>query len=183
VRERFGLTWAAFSEALARTPPGNGGRVLLPWFEPEITPSVARPGERWYGPRADDAAAWVRAVVEGQMMAMALHSRWMGGAFRTIHATGGAAVNARILQVMADVFGAEVRRFEVGNSAALGAALRAFHADRLADGRPVPWDDVVRGLAEPLPDSRITPDPARHAMYRDLTSHYAECEADALRRS
>jgi len=184
VRDRFGLSWPAFSDALARTPPGNDGRILLPWFEPEITPGVARPGERSYGGLAsDDAAAWVRAVVEGQMMAMALHSRWMGGAFRTIHATGGAAANTEILQVMADVFGTEVRRFEVGNSAALGAALRALHADRLAEGRPMSWDEVVRELAEPMADSRIAPDPERHGVYRNLTAYYAECEADALGRS
>jgi xylulokinase len=181
VRDRFGLTWAAFSETLARTPPGNEGRVLLPWFEPEITPGVSRPGARPYGGLApDDAPAWVRAVVEGQMMAMALHSRWMAAPFRTIHATGGAAVNTQILQVMADVFGAEVRRFEVGNSAALGAALRALHADRLAEGRPMPWDEVVRGLAEPMRDSRVVPDPGRDAVYRKLMAYYAECEADAL---
>jgi len=180
VRDRFGLSWGEFSSALERTEAGNQGRVLLPWFEPEITPSVARPGEHWYGPGADGAAAWVRAVVESQMMAMTLHSRWMGVAPRTIHATGGAAANTQILQVMADVFGAEVRRFEVGNSAALGAALRALHADRLAAGHALAWDDVVRGLAEPLPDSHVAPDPSRHAMYRELTSYYAACEAHAL---
>ena len=52
----------------------------------------------------------------------------------TIHATGGAAVNRQILQVMADVFGAEVYRFRGANSAALGAALRAWHADALDEG-------------------------------------------------
>ena len=43
----------------------------------------------------------------------------------TIHATGGASANREILQVMADVFDADVYQFEVGNSACLGAALRA----------------------------------------------------------
>ncbi len=43
-----------------------------------------------------------------------------------------------MLQVMADVFGAEVLRSTAATRRALGAALRAFHADRLADGRPLP---------------------------------------------
>ena len=41
VRDAFGLSWDSFSEALRRTPAGNDGRILLPWFEPEITPAGA----------------------------------------------------------------------------------------------------------------------------------------------
>ena len=64
----------------------------------------------------------MRAVVEAQMLSMALHSRWMQVPVDTIYATGGAAANRAVLQVMADVFGAEVYQLEVSNSAALGAA-------------------------------------------------------------
>jgi sugar (pentulose or hexulose) kinase len=80
------------------------------------------------------------------MMAMAIHSRWMGVRIDAIHATGGAAVSRTILQVMADVFGARVHVMDVRNAAALGAALRAFHADGLAGNRPLSWDDVVAGF-------------------------------------
>ncbi|HEY6506660.1 MAG TPA: FGGY family carbohydrate kinase, partial [Vicinamibacterales bacterium] len=38
VRASAGLTWAGFSQALTCTPPGNRGRLMLPWFVPEITP-------------------------------------------------------------------------------------------------------------------------------------------------
>ena len=41
VRDQFGLTWSGFSAALDATPPGNDGRILLPWFDPEITPPVS----------------------------------------------------------------------------------------------------------------------------------------------
>ena len=78
----IGLTWDGFSRALETTPPGNGGALMLPWFEPEITPAVAAPGVRRRGLDEHDAAANVRAVVEAQMMALALHSRWMGVAGR-----------------------------------------------------------------------------------------------------
>src|SRR5262249_57704199 len=40
VRDRFGLSWSGFAAALEATPPGNDGRLLLPWFDPEITPLV-----------------------------------------------------------------------------------------------------------------------------------------------
>jgi xylulokinase len=182
IRDTFGLTWEGFSRALDATPPGNYARILLPWFEPEITPAVTKPGVHRYGLAPDDAAASVRAVVEAQLMSMALHSGWMSVAIDTIHATGGASVNTQVLQVMADVFGAEVRRLEVGNSAALGAALRAVHADSLAEGRDLSWDDVVTGLAEPTAEARLKPDPRRHALYRELMPAYAACEAHALGR-
>ncbi len=182
VRDAFGLTWDDFSRVLSDTPAGNEGRILLPWYEPEITPFVPNGGERRYGLAEGDPPGNVRAVVEGQMMAMALHSRWMGVTIDTVYATGGAAANRAILQVLADVFGADVYQVEVGNSAALGAALRAFHADSLADGRPLSWEEVVEGFVDPVASSRVVPDPARHAMYQDLIKVYAACERHALGR-
>jgi sugar (pentulose or hexulose) kinase len=92
-----------------------------------------------------------------------------------IHATGGAAVNRAILQVLADVFGARVHVMDVRNAAALGAALRAVHADGLAGNRPLSWDDVVAGFARPAPDP-IVPDPRHHALYADLRVAYQACE-------
>ena len=175
VRDAFGLTWSAFSEALASTPPGNGGRMLLPWFEPEITPTVLEPAVHRHRLAPDDGPGHVRAVVEAQQMALALHSRWMDVRVGAIHATGGAATNIEILQVMADVFGADVYQLEVANAACLGAALRAYHADGLSDQRPVPWDEVVAGFVEPK--RRLRPDPERHAVYKALLHEYAAFEA------
>jgi xylulokinase len=181
IRDAYGLTWDGFSEALEAAPPGNGGRLLLPWFEPEITPPVRTPGLRRCGLAPDDVAGNVRGIVEAQMMAMAIHSRWMGVRIDAIHATGGAAVSRAILQVMADVFGARVHVMDVRNAAALGAALRAFHADRLAGTRPLPWDEVVAGFARPAPDP-IVPDPRHHALYGDLRVAYQACEARERQR-
>ena len=108
------------------------------------------------------------------MMAMALHSRWMGVDVKTIHATGGASANRAILQVMADVFGADVYQFDVGNSACLGAALRAFHAHRAAAGEPLSWDDVVQGLAEPVASTLVSADSSRHEMYLKMIDRYED---------
>ena len=181
VQDAFGLTWTDFSRALEITPAGNLGRILIPWFEPEITPAVADPHVHRYRLAPDDAAANVRAVVEAQMMSVAAHAQWMSVTIDTIHATGGAAANREILQVMADVFGVEVYRSTVGNSAALGAALRAWQADRLDEGQPLAWS-VVTAIAQPSPSSRVVPSPARHAVYRELLPIYEACEAHALGR-
>jgi xylulokinase len=178
VREQFGMDWAGFSRALDTTAPGP--HIMLPWFEPEITPAVLTAGVRRYGMRTAAPDVHVRALVDAQMMTMALHSRWMGVEIDTIHATGGAAANRSILQTMADVFGAAVYQLEVGNSAALGAALRAVHADRSANASTADWDDVVRGFTEPMASTRLDPDVARQAFYRELIQVYAACEAHAL---
>ena len=181
VQDAHGFTWSDFSRALEMTPAGNQGRVLVPWFVPEITPPVIEPKVHRYRLSPDEAAANVRAVVEAQMMAMAIHSHWMSVTIDTIHATGGAAANTEILQVMADVFGADVYRSTVANSAALGAALRAWHADTVAEGAPLAWNTIA-ALAQPSAASRITPNPRRHAVYRELIPIYEACEAHALGR-
>ena len=110
------------------------------------------------------------------MMAMANHSRWMGVGVETIFATGGASANRDILQVMADVFGAPVHQLAVGNSACLGAALRAWHGDAQAEGRPIEWADVIKGFVTPRPDGPIRPMPEHVRIYGELKARYAELE-------
>jgi xylulokinase len=175
VRDQFGMTWSDFSDALRQTPAGNDGAMVLPWFEPEITPRVSSPGIRMWGLENASAARHVRAIVEGQVMALARHSEWMGVRPRTIHATGGGAGNREILQVVADVFDAEVLRFEVTDSAALGAALRAFQADS-----GTPWRDVADWFAPMAPD-RVRPVHEHVARYRKLRDVHRAREREALR--
>ena len=179
VRDALGLDWAGFAAAIRDTPPGLDGRsLLLPWFEPEITPRVLTPGVRARGLAETDRAR-CRAVVEAQMMSMRIHTGWMGVRPGRIYATGGASANREILQVMADVHGCPVFRFETTASAALGAALRAFHGWSAAAGAPVPWPDVVRGLAEPVAASRVDPAPGAAPVYEALVRAYAAFERES----
>jgi xylulokinase len=181
VRDRYGLDWTGFSKCLQQSPPGNRGKVLLPYFGPEITPAVPKPMVRRYGLEESDAAGNVRGVIEAQMASMALHSRWMGVKANTIYATGGASQNREILQVMADVHDAEVYQFQVSKSAALGAALRAAHADLTARGEEPTWAEVVSDFAEPVLASRVAPRSEVVAVYREFLPLYQACEAHALR--
>ena len=190
VRDQYGLDWAGFSAALRSTPPGNLVALMLPWFDPEITPHVITPGVRRSDLDPADGPANVRAIVEAQMMAMANHSRWMeagsgmeAGSLdpaRRIYASGGASGNRDVLQVMADVFGAEVVRSRAGNAAALGAALRAWHADCLDGGQPIGWDEVVADFTAPDPAWRVQPRPEAVATYRQLRERYAQFETAAV---
>ena len=175
VRDRLGLDWRGFSAALASTPAGNGGVMTLPWFEPEITPPAPRASlVAEAGLAGRPPAAQVRAIVEAQMMAMSLHSEWMGVSPVAIRATGGAAANQEILQVMADVFGVPVRWSPDTGSAALGAALRAWQADT-----GLPWSDIVAGAGNPV-GTPLSPDPAHVTLYRRLRPRYIAMERAAL---
>ena len=94
LRDRYGLDWAGFSAALRATPPGNSGALMIPWFVPEITPTVVSSGPHRRDLDEADGARNVRAVVEGQAMAMRIYSRWFAPEVGTIRVTGGAAVES-----------------------------------------------------------------------------------------
>lgn len=178
IRFEHRLDWPAFSQALETTVAGNDGAFMLPWLESEITPRVRHHGLRRFGFAAGSAARDIRAIIEGQMMAMANHSPALAGHRLTrIVATGGGSTNRPILQVMADVFGAEVYSLEGGNAACLGAALRAFHADRLDGVSPVSWHEVVRGFTDPEKSDRVSPIPANVPVYAELRKRYADAES------
>ena len=110
-------------------------------------------------------------------MAIANHASLVSTTIERVIATGGAAVNRAILQVMANVFGVDVYRLDVDNSAALGAALRAYHAERRHAGEPVPWQTAVSEFTEPNPGHRVSPNPRHVKMYAELRRDYAMLEA------
>jgi xylulokinase len=179
VRDAYGLDWAGFSAALRATPPGNRGALMLPWFEPEITPAVARPDVRRAGLDSADAAANVRALVEGQMMAIWRHSRWMEVAADTLYATGGAAVNRDILQVLADVSGVSVVPLEAANAASLGAALRAWQAVEAESG--LTWADVASPFIRVADGGAVHPRPHLRTIYDRLMRAHGAFEDESRR--
>ncbi|MGE9268581.1 MAG: xylulokinase [Verrucomicrobiales bacterium] len=154
VKERLGLDWADFDrEGLARTKPGNGGKLMLPYVESEITPRVASEGPRYQPAQAEwSAAEEVRGVLEGQFLNMRLHSEWLGVAPEVILLTGGASRNDGIAQVVADVFGVPVARLDVAGSAGLGAAQRAAQAVGLAS-----FAELAGRCSQPTAGSELSP--------------------------
>lgn len=127
VKNRFDLTWTDFEkEGLAKTTPGNGGRLILPFASDESTPLRKSSGFEPIGWECEPTPAeWVRGVLEGQFLNMRANSDWLGDAPQEILLTGGASQNDGIAQIVADVFQTPVRRLSVPDSAALGAAIMA----------------------------------------------------------
>lgn len=173
VAQRVGLDWAAFERAiLEQTEPGNRGRLMLPYFVPEMTPKISTPEVRLFGDEAfvayRDPPGLARAIVEAQALSMQRYSAFIGDPPATILATGGGSRNRGILQVLADVFQAEVRTLKVGNSAALGGALRAAHADGKFS-----WDALFERFAAPEGDTRIRPNAGAAANIEKLRTRFA----------
>lgn len=173
VRDALGLDWDGFAAAIGRTPPGNDGRLMLPWFRPEIVPRVAAAGVRRIGYAGSDADP--RAVVEGQFLSMRLRAEAAGIRPLELRATGGAARNAAILQVAADVLQCPVRRSRVVNTAALGAAVRAL---RLVAGTD--WEEAEARAVAPHLGPALHPRPGSAAVYAAAARAYAAAEAAAL---
>jgi len=181
VRELYGIAdWKKFGELLKQTNPGNDGGILLPWFEAEIVPRVNQPGVHRFDLDEKNVAANCRAIFEAQMLSMRLHSQWMNVSPKKIYATGGAANDRALLQVLADVMNCRVLRIEVSKSAALGAALQAAHGWLVESGAQPKWEKLVAGFCNPIPNSEIRPDKKSARIYDQLVEKYAACEREAL---
>jgi xylulokinase len=184
VKNWYGLSWDDFSRILLDTTPGNDGKIMLPYFLPEITPLVLEPGVRRFGGlTAEDVRGNVRAVAEAQVMAMYLHSGWIGPRPKCILVTAGGSENQGLLTIISHVFGAEVRSFEVKESAALGAAIRAAYSFLNIQGRPVAWSDLFESVVRPNTKEIIRPLPEAVNVYHrpdGLLSLYEACEKSTL---
>ena len=131
-RERMkaacGVDWNFFdNEALALTTFGNGGKMMLPYYQPESTPLVLKPGVK-FNFENEPSAVKIRALLESQALSMRLHSAWQGEDFTRIRVTGGASKSRGFRQILANIFQAEIETISVSNSAGLGAAMRAANA-------------------------------------------------------
>ena len=184
VKDRYGLSWDDFSQILIQAPPGNNGRIMLPYFMPEITPLVLEPEVlRFGGLSEEDANANVRAVAEAQAMAMYRHSGWTGRRPQSIVVTAGGSENRGLLKVISRVFGTAVCSFEIKESAALGAAIRAAHCCLNQKGSKISWTELTASYADRTAAEVVHPSPAEVEIYHHkngLLRVYEMCENFAL---
>ncbi|MBI1762240.1 MAG: xylulokinase [Acidobacteria bacterium] len=142
VRERFNLSHAQLSEAVASTPAGNDGLLLIPFFEGERTPNAPDGTGVYFGLREQTytISHFARAAMEGTTLGLNYglnRLRSLGIRPTEIRATGGGAKSAVWRQILADVFNAEVVCTKSEEGAALGAAIQAVWAYRKQQGAPV----------------------------------------------
>lgn len=169
VKDEFDLEWSDFEvEALAKTPSGNDGLMMLPFFEPEITPRVNTKGPVYSDERDRSAEESVRAVLEGQFLNMRHHSGWLGLDPDRIYITGGASASSGIAQAIANVFGAPVDRLDVPGSAAIGAAMQA------ACAVGCDLEKLESHFSQPKPGGSIEPVAEDVAIYQKMAEPFAD---------
>jgi xylulokinase len=143
--------WDAFEIAVASVPPGCfPPRVALCHVVPEILPHAAADSHArvFMVSKATDmpepsSATWAelcRLAVESRALAIAAFTADLeaatgiqrGRQFRRILLTGGGSASRVFPQILSDVLGLPVLGYTISASAAIGAALRAHHAERVA---------------------------------------------------
>jgi len=181
VKDRFNLNWTNFSNILAKTPPGNYGKIMLPYFFPEIVPHVSKPKVYRFGFNDKDLEGNVRAVIEAQFLSMKIHSEWTQEPPEEIYATGGASTNLEILKIAANIFNTKVRQFEATNSAALGAAFRSAKSYYNSQNQNFDWTELVEGFLKIEESIIIHPDKKYKLLYNDMLAIYKKYENYILR--
>jgi D-xylulose kinase len=175
VRRDFNWTYQQMDAAVARTPAGSAGLLLLPYLEGERTPNVPAGTGVFFGVtlKTFTAGHFARAAMEGVTLGMNYGLRRLaelGVKPTQIRATGGGANSKVWRQIMADVLQAPVVTLRVGEGAAYGAALQALWCWRRQQGE--------KATIEAITDEFVALNPAQTAVPRkEHASLYAELQA------
>lgn len=174
IRRQTQTSWEFFDDtALQQTPPGNDGRLILPYFTSECTPPVAQPGPVCNFPLADTSPArQIRALLESQALSLRHHSAWQNETFTRIRVTGGASRSRGFRQILADVFQAGIESIAVTDAAALGAALNAAHAVA-----GIPFATLYADFAQTV--ENIEPQPSLASLYHERLAAFIDWEQQA----
>ncbi len=174
VRALFGQDHAALDAAVAATPPGANGLVLLPYLAGERTPNVPEGSGVLLGltPQTCQPGHLARAAMEGVTLGMNYGLRRLaslGVKAKEIRVTGGGAKSPVWRQLMADIFGVPVVAMREDEGAALGGALQAAWCVARRAGQPrARLTDFTTGIVALNEATRCRPRPAHTARYRKL---------------
>jgi xylulokinase len=183
--------WKEMNESLKQTSPSNNGILGFFYDDHEILPQNIQ-GRYFFNAqhqRVDhlDASTKARAVLEGQCLAKRLYLQRANvdlvnhverivvtGRFVSISNTidyfidtGGASVNADLLQILADILAKPVYTAFISNSGALGGALRAID---VIQAKPNTSSSTVECLVAAQPRLDYT------SIYDQMLIDYIQCE-------
>lgn len=175
IKKKYKLNWDAFEkDSVSQTSPGNNGLMMLPFYEPEITPAVDTGGPVFSSDHHYSSGEAVRAVLEGQFLNMRMHSDWLGVTPSRIYITGGASENDGIAQVIANVFGVPVDRLDIPGSATIGAGMRA------AFGLGEDLKDLESKFSQPKEGRTLIPDPIASDIYNGALQKFKAFVAEQI---
>ena len=164
--DAFGLSYDDFDQAFFASPPGSGGRVILPWFEGERTPDLpsAAPMYFGFGPSDFRPEILCRTMVEGHVLNLYQGFTRLPTTPTEIRLTGGLSHSPAWCQAIADVFGAEAVPVR-GEGAALGAAIHAAWVWEREEGTGRTLAQVSSPFVILEEEARRKPDPAHRGTH------------------
>lgn len=174
LKSDISVDWTFFDKtSFAETPAANNGNLFIPFYGDEIAPRVNSTKPALKGSddfkSGKDKAALVRGLVEGQFMNMKLRSDWMSSKPKKIRLTGGASKSDGMARVASDVFNAKIERMKVGNSAALGAAMRAANG-----AGSFSWSDLAEKFCKADESKTILPEAQNVKIYEQALKNFKE---------
>lgn len=171
IRALFGFDHNAMARAVAASPAGADGLVLLPYLEGERTPNVPNGTGVFLGlsGRTMTAGHMARAAMEGVTMGMNYGLRRLeklGVKAKEIRVTGGGARSAVWRQIMADVFEVPVVAMMEDEGAALGGAIQAAWALARSETKNAKITNFTDGVVALDESTRCVPNRATRTRYR-----------------
>jgi xylulokinase len=169
ILRQFKITHEEFVKITEKTPPGNKGKIICPWYEGERTPDLPEASPVYFGFELDDFTKenLCRAVLEGHVMNLYEGFEKLPVKANEIRLTGGIAKSKAWRETIANIFNCEVVPV-LGEGAALGAALHAAWT--------VNTEKNIADIADPFivfdENGRIRPDPVKVRVYHDYIALY-----------
>lgn len=186
VRALFNFDHAALASAVAATPAGADGLVMLPYLEGERTPNVPDGSGAYLGLNQNTLKPGhlARAAMEGVTLGMNYGLQRLaelGVKPREIRVTGGGARSAVWRQIMADAFGVPVVAMLEDEGAALGGAIQAAWAVTRQKRPNAKISTLTERLVAKDESTRVKPNKARVRRYQELQAVQDELSG-ALRK-
>ena len=162
------LTHQEFDNIIKVTKPGNDGRVLIPWYEGERTPSVPLATPTYFGFGLEDFTKEIlaRVVLEGHVLNLFDAFKKLPVKVNEIRLTGGLSKSKSWRQTIADIFEAETVPVE-GEGAALGAALHAAWVWNNENGKAIELKEIIKPFIKLIEAEREKPIEKNVAIYKN----------------
>ena len=173
ILKHYNISHQDFNELIKKSPPGNKGRILVPWFTGERTPDFpcAAPVTFGFQPEDFNREVLCRAVLEGHVQNLYYGFKRLGIRSTEIRLTGGLSQSEAWLQCIADVFESDVVPV-VGEGAALGAALHACWVWDREDGYSVGLEEIIEPFLKLYESRRKHPNEKNRDAYRSQHELY-----------
>ncbi|RKY51231.1 MAG: hypothetical protein DRP86_02005 [Candidatus Neomarinimicrobiota bacterium] len=174
VLNQFNLNHDDFNDVIRKSHPGNGGRILLPWYEGERTPDLPLAAPLYFGFRTDDFTREIlcRAVLEGHILNLYDGFKKMSTKVKEIRLTGGLSNSDAWCQGIADIFESDTVPV-IGEGAALGAALHAAWVWYKENDDPFSLKDLTDAFVIPDNNRKKKPIPDHVIVYRHQKNLFA----------